>query len=177
MNSRSWKRYEQQVAESFGYTRALMKGTKEKSDAAPAEPGEEARWIIDAKLRTDLELWKWMAELVDYSEEKGKPPILVFKVYRKHQSYAIVTRDFFFSNFRLHISNFKMIWWKKFDKMNFQEAFEKATKNAGDNRIPGLLMDQYNEAGHIDYICIKLENLMSLMKAKGMFEKGAEEDE
>ncbi len=176
MADKGWKVYEREVSRFFGYQRALMKGTEEKSDARPLD-GSEPEWIIDAKKRKKLYLWQWMSDLVEYSQREEKPAILVFSVYGKRQSYAVVERKWFFGNFAVYIGNFRMMFWKKSDRKSFEQAFREATVNAGDDRIPGLLMNQYSEAGNIDYICIEIEHLISLMKAKKMLKTEREEDE
>jgi len=174
MHSRTWKKYEQKIAELFGYQRALMKGTDEKADAAPAD-GTEPEWIIDAKVRTKLSPWAWMADLVEYSLKLNKPAILVFRAVGEGQSYAVVEKRWFFSKFAFWVPDYRMIFWKKNDSMSFQKAFSRVTRLAGDKKVPGLLMNQYSEQGHIDYICIKIEDLLRLMEAKGMLEGRKEE--
>jgi len=168
MHSRTWKKFETKTARRFGYERALMKGTDTKEDAAPAEGAESARWVIDAKLRTALNIWKWMDDLVKYASEKDKPAILVFSEYNKRGDYAVVEWRWFRANFKSHITFFFLQPWDKRERRNFEKAWAHTYQGAGENRIPGLLMGI--EKGDIDYVCIKAENLISLMKAKGLLE-------
>jgi len=174
MNSRTWKKYEQTVAEEFGMKRALQKGTKTKEDIAPEEGVDAAPWIVDAKLRKNLSVWRWMEELVEYARAKDKPPILVFREFPKRQSYAVLEQKWFFSNFEGHIQYFSLQPWSKMGRRNFNKAWKETRKICGTNRIPGLLMGITQ--GDIDYVCIKFENLISLMKAKGML-KGENDGE
>ncbi len=180
MADKAWKAYERRVAAQFNMKRALQKGTRAKEDIAPEEGIDAAPWIIDAKKRKRLEVWGWMRELCEYAAEKGKPPILVFQPWGKPQNYAVVTRDFFTSNFSSHMDCFWTYLFEKSSKMTFEEAWSGLKYLSGKkNRIPLMYMKIKSfEPGVTelaDYFCIKLENLISLMKAKNML-KG-EEDE
>lgn len=169
MHSRTWKAFETKVARMFGYERALMKGTATKEDAAPPEGAGAAKWVIDAKLHSNLSLWAWMADLVKYARYKTKPAILVFREYPKRQSYAVVEYEWFFDSFLGHISLFSLKQWKKSEMRDFHKAWKDVENWCEESelpRIPGLLMAI--KAGELDYVCIKVENLISLMKAKKM---------
>lgn len=174
MADKPWKVYERKVAKMFGYERALQKGTKTKEDAAPPEGIEAARWVIDAKLNKTIVVWSWMAALVEYAKGKNKPAILVFRQPPKHQSYAVVEKAWFFTRFHSHLTFFKLSPWSKQGRRDFNTAWGEVKKSCGAKQLPGLLMGV--EKGSMDYVCIKAENLISLMTAKGML-KGETDDE
>jgi len=177
MHSSTWKKFEMKVARMFGYERALMKGTATKEDAAPPEGADAAEWVIDAKLKSQLNIWSWMADLVEYAKEKGKPAIVVFRHYPKLQAYAVVEYEWFFDSFLGHISLFTLQQWHKNEMRNFTKAWKDVKEWAEGSelpRIPGLLMAI--KAGELDYVCIKAENLISLMKAKGMLKEENDEE-
>ena len=166
MHSRSWKRYESSVSAMFGGKRALMKGTKEKADIVNLD-GRDMPWVIDAKLRTKLEIWTWMRDLVKYAEKTGRPAILVFREFSKRGSYAVVEKGWFMEQF----DEFGHLWrwhiWSKDDRDTFPAAMAEAKKLAGDNKIPILMMKQ-RANGDVDYVCIRAANLKSMMICKGL---------
>jgi len=85
---KSWKKEERTVAKEFGTTRALMKGTSEKSDI------EHAFFCVDVKLRKRWEIDKWFAELRDYAFRENKIPILTLRKPRSKRRLAVVDFDF-----------------------------------------------------------------------------------
>ena len=170
MADKPWKAFERKVAKMFFGKRALEKGTDEKADIK-WENGDEMPWVIDAKLHKGLAIWKWMKELVKYSGEQGKPPILVFREFGKQGSFAVVEREWFHTSFAGHVSMFRLWFWKKPDTDTFQEVWKKASKSANKaNRIPGVAMTPRKTNDGYDFVCIRVQNLQSLMKARGFFE-------
>lgn len=170
MADKAWKAYERKIATIFHGKRALEKGTDEKADIK-WKNGDEMPWVIDVKLHKKLAIWKWMRDLVEYSRNQDKSPILVFRVFGKRGSFAVVEREWFHTTFAGHVSMFRLWFWKKFDMDTFQEIWKKATKSAGKaNRMPGLAMTPRKTNDGYDFVCISVQNLQSLMKARGLFE-------
>jgi len=85
---KAWKKEERTVAKEFGTTRALMKGTSEKSDI------EHALFCVDVKLRKRWEVDKWFNELEDYAQKHNKTPILTLRKPRSRRRLAVVGFDF-----------------------------------------------------------------------------------
>lgn len=88
MSDKSWKREERIVAKSFNTTRALMKGTAEKSDIA------HDIFCLDTKLRQNWQVDKWFSELKDYARKQDKTPILVVRKPRAKQRLAVIELDY-----------------------------------------------------------------------------------
>ena len=65
-----WKSEERTVAKMFGTSRALMKGTDEKSDII------SDLFMVDVKLRKRWEVDRWYRELKDAAAKEDKIPIL-----------------------------------------------------------------------------------------------------
>jgi hypothetical protein len=59
---KAWKREERIVAKAFNSSRALMKGTDEKSDI------QHDLFCIDCKLRQNWQVENWFRELQDYAK-------------------------------------------------------------------------------------------------------------
>jgi hypothetical protein len=177
MPDKPWKAFERRVAKQFGMQRALQRGSDVKEDVAPEGGIDAVPWVIDCKKTKRLNVWTWMKELKEYADEKGKPPILVFQPWGKPQSYAIVTSTWFDQNFESHHSCFAFAHFVKNEKSNFEEAWKGTKKSIRTHNslfkgqaLPAMSMFVDKHYGQPDYICIKLENLISLMKAKGMLE-------
>jgi len=85
---KAWKKEERTVAKEFGTTRALMKGTLEKSDI------DHPVFCVDVKLRKRWEIDKWFAELRDYAMKCNKTPILTLRKPRSRRRLAVVDFDF-----------------------------------------------------------------------------------
>jgi len=85
---KSWKKEERTVAKEFGTTRALMKGTLEKSDI------DHPFFCVDVKLRKRWEVDKWFSELEDYAQKHNKTPILTLRKPRSRRRLAVVGFDF-----------------------------------------------------------------------------------
>jgi hypothetical protein len=174
MSDKPWKAYERKISRLFGWQRALQKGTNAKEDIAPKEGIDAAPWIIDCKKRKTLLIWSWMADLVKYADEKGKPPILVFQPWGKRQNYAVVKTRWFLDNFSSHYGLFYETHFTRSDKRTFEEAWKTTTERAGKSmESQYCLLSMYVEKAslaHSDYVCVKLENLISLMKTKNLLE-------
>jgi len=162
---KAWKAYERKVAKMFGMKRALQKGTKAKEDVAPEEGIDAAKWIIDAKKRKTIEVWSWMADLVKYAKEKDKPAILVFQPWGKPGDYAIMEYSWFMENFRSHIDCFYQSSLNK-GVSRFEVAWSEVKSIA--KRTNSLPLLHLCPIAIPEYTCIKAENLISLMKAKGL---------
>lgn len=166
MADKAWKAYERRVAAMFHMKRALQKGTTEKADIVPND-GSECPYVIDAKKRKSLRIWSWMYKLVQYAQSKRKAPILVFQPWGKKQNFAVIRLRWFFKNFRRHVDCFSFESWSKPEKRDFQTAWNNAKMVASrENKIPGMFLEIVPD--NIDYVCIKLENLISLMKTANM---------
>jgi len=85
---KAWKKEERTVAKEFGTTRALMKGTLEKSDI------DHPFFCVDVKLRKRWEVDKWFSELEDYAQKHNKTPILTLRKPRSRRRLAVVGFDF-----------------------------------------------------------------------------------
>ena len=85
---KTWKREERIVAKSFNSTRALMKGTNEKSDIV------SELFCIDVKLRNRWQIEKWFDELRAYAQKCDKIPILTLRKPRAKRRLAMVDFDF-----------------------------------------------------------------------------------
>jgi len=131
MPDKAWKAYERRIAKKFGMQRALQKGTKAKEDVVGAEGIDAVPWVIDAKKRKTLLIWSWMADLVKYADEKGKPPILVFQPWGKQQNYAVVKTRWFLDNFSSHYGLFYETHFSRLDRRTFEEAWKTTTERAG----------------------------------------------
>lgn len=179
MANSTWKKYEWKIGKKFGMVRALQKGTRAKEDIAYEEGIDATPWIIDAKKRKELKVWTWMRELCEYAAEKGKPPILVFQPWGKPQNYAVVEAVWFCREFSSHTELFAFLKFHKNERKSFETAWQEVKKAAQKNKasqFPALAMRLGHAGISIDYICLKLENLISLMKAKNMLE-GEDEKE
>jgi hypothetical protein len=86
---KAWKCEERIVAKAFNTTRALMKGTNEKSDI------DSDMFCVDVKLRQRWQVDKWYDELRDYAQKCDKIPILTLRQPRQHRRLAVVDFDFF----------------------------------------------------------------------------------
>jgi hypothetical protein len=85
---KSWKREERIIAKAFNSTRALMKGTNEKSDII------SELFCIDVKLRTRWQIEKWFEELRMYAQKCDKIPILTLRKPRAKRRLAVIDFDF-----------------------------------------------------------------------------------
>jgi len=85
---KAWKKEERTVAKEFGTTRALMKGTSEKSDI------EHALFCVDVKLRKRWEVESWFNVLRTYAFRENKIPILTLRKPRSRRRLAVVDFDF-----------------------------------------------------------------------------------
>lgn len=88
MADRAWKREERTVAKAFNSTRALLKGTAEKSDI------DSDVFCVDVKLRQRWDVEKWFEELRAYAEKNDKIPILTLRKPRAKRRLAVVDFDF-----------------------------------------------------------------------------------
>lgn len=91
MSDKAWKREEREVAKAFDTTRALMKGTNEKTDI------QHALFCVDVKLRQRWDVEKWFEELRAYADKQNKIPILTLRKPRSKRRLAVVDFDFLVS--------------------------------------------------------------------------------
>lgn len=85
---KAWKAEERIVAKAFNTTRALMKGTNEKSDI------DSDMFCVDVKLRQRWQVDKWYDELRDYAQKQNKIAILTLRQPRQQRRLAVVDFDF-----------------------------------------------------------------------------------
>lgn len=88
MADKTWKREERIIAKAFNTTRALMKGTGEKSDI------DSEMFCVDCKLRQRWQVDKWYDELRDYAQKQNKIAILTLRKPRAKRRIAVVDFDF-----------------------------------------------------------------------------------
>ena len=88
MPDKAWKAEERKVAKEFGTTRALMKGTSEKSDV------EHALFCVDVKLRKRWDVESWFNVLRTYAKSQDKVPILTLRKPGGKHRIAVVDFDF-----------------------------------------------------------------------------------
>ena len=88
MADKTWKREERIIAKSFNSTRALMKGTNEKSDI------DSDMFCVDVKLRQRWQVDKWYDELRMYAKKHDKIAILTLRKPRAKSRIAVVDFDF-----------------------------------------------------------------------------------
>ena len=86
-----WKSEERTVAKMFGTSRALMKGTDEKSDII------SDLFMVDVKLRKRWEVDRWYRELKDAAAKEDKIPILTVRQPSKRIRLAVVDLDYLLS--------------------------------------------------------------------------------
>lgn len=91
MSDKAWKAEERTVAKAFGTSRALMKGTAEKTDI------QHALFCVDVKLRQRWDVERWFEELREYADKQNKIPILTLRKPRSKRRLAVVDFDFLIS--------------------------------------------------------------------------------
>lgn len=91
MADKAWKAEERKVAKSFGTSRALMKGTGEKSDI------NHPLFCVDVKLRKRWQVEKWFDELRNFASKCDKIPILTLRKPRSKRRLVVVDFNFLIS--------------------------------------------------------------------------------
>ena len=94
MPDKAWKAEERKVAKAFGASRALMKGTGEKSDI------DHPLFCVDVKLRKRWSIDKWFDELRAYASKADKIPILTLRKPGSKKRLVVVDFDFFIATLK-----------------------------------------------------------------------------
>lgn len=87
----NWKREELRVAKMFGTSRALMKGTDEKSDII------SDLFCVDVKLRQRIDIQKHYRELRAAARKEDKIPILVVRRPKDRIRLAVLDCEYLVS--------------------------------------------------------------------------------
>lgn len=87
MPDQTWKAEERRVAKIFRTTRALMKGTDEKSDII------HPLFEVDVKLRKNWRVLTWFTDLKKSARKKGKIPVLTLRCPGQKLRLAVVKLD------------------------------------------------------------------------------------
>lgn len=91
LSDKPWKAEERTVARMFGTSRALMKGTNEKSDII------SDIFVVDVKLRKRVNVHKTYRDLLAAARKQDKIPILTMREPGAKLRLAVLDLDYLIS--------------------------------------------------------------------------------
>jgi hypothetical protein len=178
MADRPWKVFERSTAIQLGTHRALMKGTKEKSDLGD----QNFPLIVDCKLRKKWQLHKWLRELREYAfkereARKGftREPVLVVRRPPYLKRYAIVSFLWLFGHIQRAnaVTLFTYLHKPLSNRWNIGRWHKEAEKKAeAENKIALLTVEDMEG---VRYAVLSVSLLASILRSAGVLPQYREE--